>query len=164
MIYQMAVQQGISSAQLALTGSNAVTKAAYNRAYSAQAQRISARERRNAAERNISAIKSDKLMSNMNLQLNLNQAQAAARLNAVFAGVEGQSVDDVIFETETAAERRKAQLERQTENAIDGQLNDVNSSYLDQVGVTEQKTDPVAMLLRNLSAIDREDVKIMENM
>jgi hypothetical protein len=119
MLEQMAVQKGMSAAQIMLMGDNAGTKAAYNAAYQVAAQRSAIQEAKHTAALNISAVKQDKVLSDASIQLNQDQAAAMALVQAAAAGVEGGSVEDTIYETERteamalAANRKKAEQQEE---------------------------------------------------
>lgn len=159
MIYSLMMQQGMSSAQLALTGENAMTKAAYNMAYSKTAQRLNAADARIAAEKNIAAIKQDKILSNSLIRMQQDAAEAHAKVNAAVAGVEGQSVNDVIQMTQTNEQRKLEQVQRAGEQSIEDQLSKAMNAQSTLLSVEDNDVSVTGELFQAFSNISNEDIK-----
>jgi len=128
MLEQLAVQRGAQAAQLMFTGENAESKQHFNAAYNVAVGRFNAQDAKHAAELNLAAIKQDTILSNTKIQLQQNQAEAAALVSAAAAGVVGGSVDDVIYETErTAAFAVNANVQA-SDNRAESQLASIGSN------------------------------------
>lgn len=161
-IYAQAVQSGLSAAQLAFTGENAQTKAAYNQSFAEQAARLAAAERKHTAEKNISAIKQDKILSNTQIQMSQDQAEAFAKVNAAAAGVQGQSVEDVVYQTEANETYAMSRNKRQADQRIESELARVNSAQASLLSVTDSSPNVMGDLLNAFSSFERKDFKISE--
>jgi len=162
-IYAQAVQSGLSAAQLAFTGDNAATTAAYNQSFAEQSQRLAAAASKNTAEKNIAAIKQDTILTNVQLQMNQDQAEAFAKVNAAASGVKGQSVDDVVYQSETNEVYAVARNKRQSSQRIDSELARVNSAQSNLMSVTNSSPSVMGDLLSAFSSLERSDFKISES-
>jgi len=159
MLYGMAVQSGTSAAILAVTGENAGTRQAYNVAYSDAARRINAAEARVTAERNISQINQDKILSNTVIQMQQDQAVAAAKVSAATAGVHGQSVEDVMRSTETSEQRQLANIDKVAKGQTDVELAKAFQAQSVALSVQDTQSSTVGALLSAFSGVTDEDVK-----
>jgi len=163
-IYAQAVQSGLSAAQLAATGENAQTKAAWNESYAAQSKRLAALDRKQTAEKNIAAIKQDKILSDTSIQMQQDQAEAFAKVNAAAAGMQGQSAEDVVYQTEANEVYAMSRNKRQASQRIESELARVNSAQAAYLGVTETSPNVMGELLQAFSSFERNDFKISEAM
>ena len=121
-LYMQAVSSGIEAISLATGGDNAATIAAYNESYNAQYRRYAALDTKNTAESNISAISQDKILSNLNIQMNQQQAKAAAQVSAAVAGVSGSSIDAGMYQIDANASMQVARVDAQAEQLTEQQL------------------------------------------
>jgi len=127
-LYGQAVQSGMGSLSLAITGESAQTIAAYNEAYNKQAQKYATLDAKNTAESNISAINQDKILSNVQIQMNQQEAEAAAQVSAAVAGVEGSSVDAGMYQIGANASMQVAQAEAKADQLTEQQLANVSGA------------------------------------
>lgn len=162
MLYQQAVQSGVSALQLAVTGSNAQTKEAYNAAYKAEASRLNIAKNRHTSQLNIAAIEQDKVMSNTLIKMKQNQAEAMAKVSAAAAGVEGGSVDDVINDTETNSVFAIAASNRRAEQDKDTQLANIGNMSSALLSVDEPEFSVLGNLLQAFSSVNEKDFKTGE--
>lgn len=113
-----------------LTGASAdaAYDAAYGKYYSAFAGMYNAANQRVAAEANIAAITQEKIHTNTVISMKQDQAEAKARVMAAVSGTEGQSVKDVIYQTELNSSVAQSNVARQTDQQIEQQLTAVYNS------------------------------------
>jgi hypothetical protein len=130
--YGMAVQQGAQLAMELATdhGNSAATAAVFSREYQKRKNNYAAMDARVAAERNISAVRRDKLLTDTHIQLKQNQVEAQIRANAAWIGAEGGSVDAVIYDSEANAAWRKADNAKKAASETSGQLHNVRSAAM----------------------------------
>lgn len=159
-LYQQAAASGMSSVALAISGSNAETEAAKASAYNAQAQRLLSAGAKSAAEKNISAIAQDKIISNVNVRLQQSQAEAMQTLNAAFAGASGGSVADSVYVIKSGAENLVAANNQKAEQATDQQLAQVNKAHAATVSVRDQRISTSDAIMRGLSSFEFSDIKM----
>lgn len=162
-IYVQAAQSGINALSLAMSGRNAATEAARTAAYNAQTQRIAASSARSAAERNISAIAQDKILSNVNIRLQQSQAEAMQTLQAAFSGSEGGSVDDSLYVVQSSAENLVAQNNRQAKQAIEKVKAQVGNAHSAMLSVEDQRISTSDAILQGLSSFELNDLKIAKD-
>lgn len=129
-MYAQAVMQGMDTLNLLAGGDNAGTIAAYNEAYSAEASRYAAQDALHTAEQNISAIEQDKILTNVNIEMNQAQAKAQEQVNAAAAGVSGGSVDAVMYGIDANASMQKQQNEARADQLTEQQLANVSSASM----------------------------------
>lgn len=152
----------MSAGQLLLTGSNAGTKAAFNAAYAAQSSRLAAAARKNAAEKNIAAIKQDKILTNLAIQNRQDEAEAFARVNAAAAGIQGQSVKDVIYETEKNESFAIASNRKRSEQLVENELAKINNAQAALLSVEAVDISTTGELMRAFSSLELKDFKTSE--
>lgn len=130
--YALALQQGTQLAvELATDHSkSAATLAVFDREYGRRMKNYAAMDSRIAAERNISAIRRDKILTNANIQLQQNSVEAQIRANAAWVGAEGSSVEATVYDTEANESRRMADAAQEAKNATEGQLTQIRSASL----------------------------------
>ena len=131
---------------------------AYDQAYSAAARRSDAMNRIFAASRRISSIKQDKILSNVDIQMKQNQAEAEAKVAAAFAGVEGGSVDAVIYQTESNAAHRVAETRKKADQSIENELTAAYNAQGVMLSTTEAKSSYMGTFAEGLSSLDRGDI------
>lgn len=124
-LYTQAAMMGVS---MALDSETAETRAVYNETFRRSIERYKAAQVADAAMANIARIKSDKLMSNVGIQMMQQQAEAQIKLNAAVAGVEGGSVDDALVNAGRNAARRGASISRGSEMEIENLATQVGST------------------------------------
>jgi len=161
-IYAQAVQSGVSSLQLMATGENAATKAAYNQAYQIASKRINIAEAKHTAELNVSAIEQDKVLSNTHIRLQQDQAEANAIVNAAVAGVEGGSVDDVLYDTERNEAMAIHANKQRTEQQKEQQLAVIGTQQSALLSIEEPDIDYFGNLLQAFSSFELDDTDISE--
>lgn len=142
-VYAMAMQEGISALEHMVSGSNAKTRAAYNAAYANESARIAGRNRIHAAQRNLAAIRQDKILTNKSIQLQNTQAQAMTKLSAAVAGVTGNSVEDVSQQHDTNTAFAMANNARQAEQLSEQFLATISGTRM-QLGAIQDNKITVA--------------------
>lgn len=164
--YGMAVQQGTQLAiQMSQGTESAAGVAAFNAEYNKRMQRYALQDSRVAAERNITAIRKDKILTDANIQLQQNTVEAQIRANAAWVGAEGGSVDAVVYDTEANAARRMADNAQNAKNATEGQLTQVRSASLSIDAIQETPTPSLgAELLNAFSQYSVDDWRDMGTM
>jgi hypothetical protein len=128
MLMAQGVSSGLNIINLASGGENAGTIAAYNEAYNAQAQKYATLDAKTTAESNISAINQDKILSNIDIQMSQQEAEASAQVSAAVAGVSGSSVDAGMYQIGANASMQVAQAEAKADQLTEQQLASVNSA------------------------------------
>lgn len=101
---------------------DAAYEAAYGQYYKAYAGQMNASNRKVAAEANISAIKQDKINTDVVIDMQQDQAEARAKVMAAVSGAEGQSVDAVIAQTEFNSSVAQSNNKKNAEQQIENQL------------------------------------------
>lgn len=155
----MAIQEGVSSLEIAVTGSNAKTHAAYNEAYSKQAQRIAGRNRQHAAQRNLAAIQQDKILTNNQIQIQNTHQQAMTKLSAAVAGVTGSSVDNVKQQVNTNTVFAMQSNERKAEQMSDQFLAEIQGSTASTLGIQDTKVSSIGELMKVAGNVSLDDYK-----
>jgi hypothetical protein len=167
-IYAQSVVSGIGALEALATGGNAQTRAAYdnayNETYNAIAQRNAAGRAKVNAEKNISSIRQDKILTDTALGMRQDAAEAAARVSAAVSGSTGGSTDQVIYETHKNESMRIAENRRASEQAIEGQLASVNSTQRTLLAVEPSinKVSFAGDLMRAFSSFEMGDLKTSE--
>lgn len=160
-IYAHAASQGISTLNLALGGENAVTVAAYNAAYLAEAKRIAQRDVINTAERNISAINQDRILTNTSIEVNQQAVAAQAQVSAAAAGVSGGSVDAVAYGIDANTAMQKQQVNAKADQLTEQQLAAVASGSMQLSSIQDQPTPTVMdSFMTAASKVTQNDLKI----
>ena len=121
-MYQQAMVQGASAMQLAITGDNAGTRAAYDQSfndnYATEMNRFNAAKARHAIQGNMAAAMQDRVLTDMEIQRSQAIAEANATVAAAAAGVEGMSVDQGIDQTKLNATRAQQANDKATKQEI----------------------------------------------
>jgi hypothetical protein len=149
-LFAQTAQTGIQTLHLLGGGDNAGTVQAYNQAYGLQSARFAALNRINTAEGNIAAINQDRVLTNVAIEMNQQQAEAMAQVNAAAAGVSGGSIDTVMQgiagNAAMARQRAKAEANQLTEQQLSG----INNAFMDLKSIPDTpESDP---LMAGLSA------------
>lgn len=163
MIYRQAAVSGMGALEIATTGSNARTRAAYDAQYQASTQKLNLQKSIGVAQKNIAAINQDKIISNTQIQMKQDQAEASAKVSAAFAGVEGSSVDAVIQDTRKNEAHRVAALNKQAEQNKQNYLAQIGTSQSALLAVEEPEINYVGELLNIAGNINHQDVKNFGN-
>jgi len=139
-----------------MTGASAdaAYEAAYGQFYSAFAGMHNAANQRTAAEANISAIQQDRINTNVVIAMKQDQAEAQAKVSAAVSGVEGQSVNDVLYQTEVNSSVAQSNNRKNAEQQIENQLATVYQSTSTMLALDNpQVSSPsIAMSLANSAA------------
>lgn len=93
----------------------------------------------------IKNIKSQKILSDIGVEQNQKEAQAAAEVAAAVAGVEGSAVDQVVQSTEVNEAMRKGDIEAQTAGAINQSLENIYGYGRDHSLATQEPFQSKAM-------------------
>lgn len=161
-VYANAAMQGMNAIHVMGGGDNAGTIAAYNEAYSAQQAFYAASDAKNTAEANISAINQDKILTNVQIEMNQQEAEAQLAVNAAAAGVSGGSVDAVAYGIDANVSMQKQQAEAQADQLTEQQLANVSaasasmSSAQAAVPKTATVTDSLLQTAGSMSSSDWE--------
>ncbi len=132
---------------------DAAYDAAYGKFYSAHAGMFNAANQRVAAEANIAAITQEKIHTNMIISMKQDQAEANAKVMAAVSGTDGQSVKDVIYQTETNSNVAKQNVNRQTTQQIDQQLSAVYNSTSSMLSLDNPSVSSPSMLQGGLEGL-----------
>lgn len=161
-LYAQAAQQGMSTLQLLGTGSNAATKAAYNESYQKTAQKFNLAQAKHTSQLNISATKQDKILTDTTIQMQQDQAQALAKVSAAASGVEGGSVDDIIYDTEKNEALALASNAKQSEANIEQHLASIYSNQSSLLAVQDDEISMMGNLVESFGSFEMGDLEIME--
>ena len=136
-MYASMAAQGISAIHVATGGDNAGTIAAFNESYGRASAKYAQLDKINAAESNISAIQQDKILTNTQIKMSQEQAEAMAKVNAAAAGVSGGSVDAVMqgFAGNAAMARQRA--EAKAAQLTEQQKAGINSAFMTYKGIPD---------------------------
>ena len=157
-MYQYAVMQGASALAEAITGHSAAADAAYNAQYKSTTAKLNARNARHAISINMSSIEQDKVLTNTAINVQKAQQRAAAVIAAAAAGVEGDSVDAVLYEADKAAafeKRNVAARAEQEKESLFGQLSTLSDS---QFNIPEPRFDLGGAVAGLVGSIDETDL------
>jgi hypothetical protein len=156
-IYANALAVGIQGlAQAGVAENNA-----FNQAYAAAAARTNARNRRANATSHISAVKQDLILSNFAVQMKQRQAEAEATVAAAAAGVEGQSVEDVKYQTQVNESHRLAENKNRAEQSVQSALSEVYSQTSAMLAIDEPRSSYLGGALESFSRLDKQDIEMM---
>lgn len=109
-------------------GRDAAYEAAFGKFYNSYQGMHNAARQRVAAEANIAAVQQDRINTDTVIAMKQDQAQAAAKVAAAVSGVEGQSVDATIYQTEVNSSVAKANNTAYAEQQIENQLANIYQS------------------------------------
>lgn len=160
-LYASAVQSGINSLGTLV---DAEGSGAWSSAYNATASRLRSASAKNAAERNISAVRQDKILTNTKIQLQATQAEALQRVQNAMVGREGGSVDDTMSEigkTEAQMIQSTEKVARQQEESL---LASVNSAQGALLSVQDEEFSLLGSTLETLSAFEFSDIKLTKDL
>lgn len=161
-IFASAMQSGMSTLS-SLTGNSAASQEAFNAAYNVHAGRLASASAKNAAEKNISAIAQDKIISNLNIKLQQSQAEAMKSVGAAFAGVEGGSVEDGMYVVQSSAENLVAANNQQADQETEEQLARVNQSAATLASSRDTKIGTANAIIGGLSNFELSDLKMAKD-
>ncbi|QDP58702.1 MAG: hypothetical protein Tp125SUR00d2C35697761_37 [Prokaryotic dsDNA virus sp.] len=161
-IYATAVTSGIEA--LAGIKADQAYDQAYNVTYAAEAQRANIRNAMHAAELNVTAVRQDKVLTNTMIGMKQDEAEAAAKVAAATAGVEGGSVDDIIYETEKNESLAINSANRRAEQSIESQLAQIGSGMSSLLAVNDDlpEISYIDNLLGAVSSFELDDARIGE--
>lgn len=107
---------------------DAAYDAAYGPYYRKHQQMFNAANQKVAAEANINAIRQDRINTDAMIAIQQDKAEASAKVMAAVSGVEGQSVRDVINQTEFNSSVAQSNNQRTAEQNIENQLSQIYQS------------------------------------
>ena len=121
---------------------DAAYDAAYGQHYRAFAGMHNAARQAAAAGANIAAIRQDTINTDTVIKMKQDQAEAMAKVAAAVSGVEGQSVNDVIYQTEvnSSVAQRNAQIA--AEQNIENQLSTIYTSKSTMLALDNPASNP----------------------
>jgi hypothetical protein len=156
-IYAQAVSTGVQALATALDPEGS---AAYANAYNTAAARFKASSAKNVAERNISAVRQDKVLTNTKIQLQATQAEAMQRVQNAVAGREGGSVNDVSGEIQKTASQLTQANNKETRQKEESLLAEVNNSHSSLLSIRDQEQSFASGMLEAFSAFEFSDLKL----
>ena len=147
--YAAAITGGIDL----MTGASAdaAYEAAYGTFYSAFQGMHNAANQKAAAEANIGAIKQDRINTDMVIAMQQDQAEAAAKVSAAVSGVEGQSVNAVLHQTEVNSSVAQSNNRKNAEQQIENQLASIYQSQSTMLALDNPQVQDISMG-RNLAS------------
>lgn len=162
-IYATAITSGISA--LAGTAADQVYASTYNQVRATETKKANIRSAMQAAQYNIAAVRQDKVLTNIEVQINQDKAEAAAKVAAATAGVEGGSVDDVMYETEKNEAFAINRANRKAAIDTEGYLSQITSGMSSLLAINEDlpKISYIDDLLGAASNFEMGDMKIAES-
>lgn len=149
--YMSAVTSGMDTVNLMMGGDNAATTAAYNNAYQAEATRAAMGAAIGAAQKNIASVKQNRILSHIELEKRQDQAEAMAKVSAAAAGVEGSSVDDVVYTTKANESIAKGRANAVAEQQVEQHLASVHQAAMGMVSVQDQEIDYFGNVVNKLA-------------
>ena len=162
MLYQQALMTGIQA--LAGTEADRVYDQTYNQVYANEAKKANIRNAMHTANLNLASIQKDKVLTNTKVRMQQDEAEAAATVAAATAGVEGGSVDDILYETERNEAMAINAAEQRADQASEGQLAQIGSGMNSLLAVNDSlpEISYVDDLLGAFSSVTLDDVAIGE--
>lgn len=152
-LYSMAVQSVFEAA------SGAAGRAAYGQAYQNEAQRLAGKNRKVGAERNIAAVKQDKILTNRQIELNQTQSEAMIKLAAAVSGVTGGSVQDVQYMTEVNKVNAQRASSRESDQVVEAMTAEVQAAHAGTLGIQDDKVSGLGNVLGKLGQLGAKDWK-----
>lgn len=158
--------QAMVSGMNALTGAQAdqIYTSTYNQVYAQEAQKANIRNAMGVAQTNVAAIKADQILTNTQIRMNQDEAEARAIVNAAAAGVEGGSVDDIVYDTERNAAFATNAANQQAEQEVENQLAQIGSGTSALLAVDDdlQEISVVNDLMGAFSSFEMGDLEISD--
>jgi hypothetical protein len=148
--YMNAGVQGAQTVSLMFGGTTAATRAAYDKAYSDASNKYAALDAMSTAQKNISVVKQNQILSHVQLQKQQDQAEAAIKVSAAVAGAEGASVNSTVHQTQVNQAFASGVVEAKGDAAIDQYLAQVHSSKMQVLSIQDQEFDYFAAGLNGL--------------
>lgn len=162
-IYGQAVQSGFKFGALMLGAESEEAIAAYNNEFQSMSSKLAASRVRTNAERNISAVNQDKILSNVQVGMQQDQAEASVRVQAAASGSTGGSVSDAINQTESNKSYQISANNRKAEQSKETLRTEIfNASMTVQNKIRTPKSTIVGDLMNAFSSVDQNDFKIAE--
>lgn len=152
-VYAMAVQSVFEAA------AGTAADAAYGTAYQNAANRLAGRNRKVATERNIAAVKQDKILTNKQIELNQTQSEAMVKLAAAVSGVTGGSVQDVQYMTEVNKVNAQRSSTRESDQVVEAMKAEVQAAHAGTLGIQDDKISGIGNVLNKFGQIDTKDWK-----
>ncbi len=160
-VYAHVLQTGV---QALATYADLEGSAAYANAYNNAAARFKAADAKNVAERNISAVRQDKVLTNAKIKIQATQAEAMQKVQNAVSGNEGQSADTVIGEIHKTANQMQQANEKQSRQQEESLLASVNNSHGALLSVRDSKESFASGLLSMFSAFEFSDLKLTNDL
>ena len=140
-LYGSTVQQGIAQGVSGYFQAQAAGRAAFNEEYASTMRRLNLQSQQAKAARNINAIRQDTILSNLELQLRQKQAQSQVMVSAAAAGVEGGSVDDVVYSTQSNEAMAKQRVSADAEQRIEQESAQAGSAQSAMMAIEPMKNN-----------------------
>jgi uncharacterized membrane protein YheB (UPF0754 family) len=160
-MYAMAIQQGMSA--LAAAADPEGTPEFAN-AYNMAAARFRSASAKNTAERNISAVRQDKILTNTKIQLQATQAEAAQKVQNAVLGRVGDSADTVKDNIQKTASQMTQANEKESRQREERLLAEVNNSQSSMLSQRDQSQSFASGLLQTFSAFEFSDLKLTNDL
>jgi hypothetical protein len=159
----MAVQSGIQFASGLAGVESAETVARYNSEFQSYSSKLAASRVRTNASRNINAVNQDRILSNVKVAQQQDEAEAAIRVQAAASGVNGGSVEAALYQTEANESFAIAGNKRKAEQSKETLRTEVfNATMNMQSNIQHREPSIVGNLLNAASKIDVNDLQIGE--
>lgn len=153
--------QVISTGVQALAGmADPEGTAAYADAYNNAAQRFRLASAKNTAEKNISAVRQDKILTNTKIQLQATQAEAIQKVQNAVSGRTGASVNDVSGEIQKTANQMIQANSKEAKQKEESLLAAVNESQASLLSVRDREDTFAAGMMEVFSAFEFSDLKL----
>jgi len=162
MLFQQAVASSMTAAEGVFTGETDASRAAFTTSYNKEAQRLAALRGGQQALSNLAAIKQDRILTNTQINMAQQQAEAEAVISAAVAGVEGQSVLDIIDQTQKSEVYQKHAAAARAEQESEQQLAAIGNQRASLLSIRDDKISMFGQQLQAFSSLDRQDVKNFE--
>lgn len=146
--------QAVAGVADMLTGASAdaAYEAAYGRYYTSHQQMLNAANQKIAAEANINAIRQDRINTDTVIAMQQDKAEAQAKVAAAVSGTEGQSVDDVIYQTEVESSVAKQNNKKNADQQIENQLSQMYQAQSTLLAVDDPQVVEPSMILNIATA------------
>ena len=163
-IYANTVSSGMD-AMFGISADRAYTQT-YNQIYSQEMQKYNAAEGVHTAQMNIAAINQDQVTTNTTIRANQANAAAQAKVSAATAGVQGGSVDDIMYGTEANEAYAFQANQEKTDQAVQNQLTQIGTQSGVMLSVDEsvQKPSYLDGVMNTFSSLSTDEISSMGNM
>ena len=116
-------------------------KAIYKKVYDREVTNANLRKAKHAAELNVAAVHQDKVLSDSEIKLRQDKAQALIEVSAATSGVSGSSVSSTVYSSERNEAFALSNNERKYEQTSEGLLADIGNKQAAMLEIEDVEID-----------------------